>query len=119
MLKELKFKGNGRGTHEYPYGPKYVYLFENATHSIQKYKPSKEKTNIHIAKCITGTYGSNQNPNKDVWNRKQLDRIEFYKSCGLDLYILSSNGNLHLRGYNDEQTLGILKVIYIDLMNIN
>jgi hypothetical protein len=118
MLKQLKFKGNGRGKHEYPYGPKYVYLFENATHSIQVYNPSPTKTNIHIAKCITGTYGSNQNPNADVWSTKQLERIEFYKSRGLDLYILETNGNLHLKGYNELETLAILKVIYIDLMNI-
>ena len=118
MLKHLKFNGNGRGNHQYPYGPKHVYLFENATHSIQVYKASPTKTNIHIAKCITGTYGSNQNQLGDVWSPKQLERIEFYKSRGLDLYILSTNGNLHLRGYNDEQTLAILKVIYIDLMNI-
>jgi len=47
-----------------------------------------------------------------------LERIEFYKSRGLDLYILETNGNLHLRGYNEVETLAILKVIYIDLMNI-
>jgi len=118
MLKHLKFNGNGRGEHQYPYGPKHVYLFENATHSIQVYKPAPNKTNIHIAKCITGTYGSNQNANIGVWSTKQLERIEFYKSRGLDLYILSTNGNLHLRGYNDDETLAIFKVIYIDLMNI-
>ena len=118
MLQHKKFIGNGRGNHQYPFGPKHVYLLENATHSIQVYKPSENKTNVHIAKCITGTYGSNQNKAVDVWNPAQLERIEFYKRNGLNLYILESNGNLHLKGYPSNESLAILKVIYIDLMNI-
>jgi hypothetical protein len=118
MLQHKKFIGNGRGNHQYPYGAKHVFLFENATHSIQVYKPSQAKTNVHIAKCITGTYGSNQNPASNVWSPAQLERIEFYKRNGLNLYILESNGNLHLKNYQWKEALAILKVIYIDLMNI-
>ena len=119
MLKHYVFEGNGRGNHRYPYGAKIVFMFPNSTHSLQIYKSSAIKTNVHIAKSITGTFGSNQNKISgisDVWTEEQLQIIKFYQRAGYNLNILQSNGNLHLSGYSTEETIEIMKVIYVALM---
>lgn len=119
MLKHYVFEGNGRGNHRYPYGAKEVFMFPNSTHSVQIYKSGPEKTNVHIAKSITGTFGSNQNKVfgiSDVWTEEQLQIIKSYQRAGYCLNILQSNGNLHLSGYSTEKTIEIMKAIYVALM---
>ena len=119
MLKHYVFQGNGRGNHHYLHGAKEVFMLPNSTHSIQIYKSSSEKTNVHIAKSITGTFGSNQNKVSgisDVLNDEQLRIINGYQRAGYRLNILQSNGNLHLSGYNVEKTIEIMKAIYVALM---
>jgi hypothetical protein len=122
MLKHYVFEGNGRGNHRYPYGAKEVFMFPNSTHSVQIYKSGTEKTNVHIAKSITGTFGSNQNKVfgiSDVWTEEQLQIIKSYQRAGYRLNILQSNGNLHLSGYSTEETIEIMKAIYVALMVSN
>jgi hypothetical protein len=122
MLKHYVFEGNGRGNHRYPYGAKKVFMFPNSTHSVQIYKSGTKKTNVHIAKSITGTFGSNQNKVfgiSDVWTEEQLQIIKSYQRAGYRLNILQSNGNLHLSGYSTEETIEIMKAIYVALMVSN
>jgi hypothetical protein len=122
MFKHYVFEGNGRGNHRYPYGAKEVFMFPNSTHSVQIYKSGTEKTNVHIAKSITGTFGSNQNKVfgiSDVWTEEQLQIIKSYQRAGYRLNILQSNGNLHLSGYSTEETIEIMKAIYVALMVSN
>ena len=117
-LTKKVFEGNGRGNHKFPFGPKVVYMIENASHSIQVYNPAPNKTNIHIARALTSTFGSNHNEaGVDNYSPNQLKVIRAFQRAGYDLYIIK-NGNLHLRGYTDEETLTILTAVYRMLMSV-